>query len=85
MSTPRLDGGLPPWDAEAEVTAFQSAIWSWIKDLDLVSGAATHQEAVLYMGQVMRMKRESVCFVAGGKEAIRWEECEKLRAGAKAE
>lgn len=68
MSSPRPDGGVLPWDAEAEVTAFQSAIWSWIKDLDLVSGAATHQEAVLYMGQVMRIKRESVCFVAGGKE-----------------
>lgn len=51
--SPRLDGGVLPWDAEAEA----SAIWRWIKDLDLVSGAATHQEAVLYMGQVMKMKR----------------------------
>jgi len=32
-----------PWDAlrtKAEVTAFQPVIWSWIKGLDLVSGAA---------------------------------------------
>lgn len=57
MSPPRLDGGALPWDAAAEVTAFQSAVWSGIKDLDLVSGAATHQEAVLYMGQVMKIKR----------------------------
>lgn len=53
MLSPRLDGGVLPWDAAAEA----SAIWRWIKDLDLVSGAATHQEAVLYMGQVMKIKR----------------------------
>lgn len=32
-----------PWDAvwsKAEVTAFQPMIWSWIKGLDFVSGAA---------------------------------------------
>lgn len=41
--SPRLGDEELPWDAEqpkAEVTAFQPAIWSWIKGLDLVSGAA---------------------------------------------
>lgn len=41
--SPRLGDEELPWDAErpkAEVTAFQPVFWSWIKGLDLVSGAA---------------------------------------------
>lgn len=48
-----------PWDAErpkAEVTAFQPVIWSWIKGLDHVFWSSTHQEAVLYMGQVVKIR-----------------------------
>lgn len=50
VSSLRLDTGALPWNIEAQVTASHSLIWSWIKDLDLVSGAATHQEAVFVCG-----------------------------------
>lgn len=52
------------WDAElpkAEVTAFQSVIWSWIKGLDLFSGTALSRKQFLYMGQVVKIKSWTVC------------------------
>lgn len=62
--SPRLGDEELLWDAElpkAEVTAFQSVIWSWIKGLDLVSGTALSRKQFLYMGQVVKIKSWTVC------------------------
>lgn len=81
---PRLGEEELPWDGEgpkAELTAFQLVIWSQIKGLGLVSGAAPTRKQFLYMGQVVKIKSWTVC--GQKREAIRWERFTKLWLGLK--
>ncbi len=62
--SPRLGDEELPWDAEqpkAEVTAFSASILELDQRLGPRFWSSTHQDAVLYMGQVVKIKSWTVC------------------------
>lgn len=77
--SPRLGDEELPWDAmgpKAEVTAFSASDLELDQRLGPRFWSSTHQEAVLNMGQVVKIKSWTV--VASKEKAIRWERFSKL-------